>query len=50
MEENFAIPIKTHDTFLNACATRVDYTNYGAADLHGMIHCLGYFLARHFAK
>src|SRR5215203_1510401 len=50
MEENFAIAIKAHDTFLNACATRVDYADYGAADLHGIILLLVYFLSCHFAK
>src|SRR5919108_5690483 len=50
MEENFPIAIKAHYTFLNTCTARVDYANYRAADLHRMIHRLGYFLACHFAK
>src|SRR4029079_693145 len=49
-KENVTVAIKTHDTFLNSCPSRIQDTDKGSTNLDRMTHQLQYFSSSHFTQ
>src|SRR3990172_4028242 len=50
MIKNVSKTIKTQNSFLYSCTTRINYTNYWTAHFHCMIHYFYYFFRTHLTE